>query len=713
MLPLRLLTCIVIAILPSCANDRDAWTMYKADDASSSYAPLEQIDTANISRLEIAWTFHPDDAIDGARMGGSQCNPIVIDDVMYVASSQRTIFALNASTGEKIWAYDPYNGKRGGGSFRGVTYWEDGKDRRILFTAADNLFALDALTGKPIMQFGDSGKVSMNIGMRDDAAQISIKPTSPGIIYDNLFIIGNEVSELYGAQPGYIRAYDVVTGKLEWTFHTIPLPGEFGYETWPAEAYKYAGGANSWGGMSVDKDRGLVFLSTGSPSYDFYGADRKGINLFGNCIIALEAKTGKRRWHYQTVHHDLWDYDLPAPPNLVTLTKDGKKIDAVAQTSKTGFLYVLDRETGEPVFPIEERKVPQTDVPGEESWPTQPFVLKPAPYARQSITADDLSNFSQEANDSMKRFFQSLRYDGLFTPPSVKGTLNVPGTIGGAEWGGAAYDPETSVIYLKSNEAPEVSRLTKIDNAANAPAATGKTIYTTYCASCHKENREGEEPLYPSLRGLSKKMNEQQALQKIRTGGGKMPPFAAVIKGNEKQLIDFLFDKRTQKDFDLAEIESNIKANTAKKVSSDSSLIYLNTVAYALLKDPDGKPFVKAPWATLNAINLNTGEYEWRVPAGNIEEWQEKEAPRTGATGSPGPIVTKGGLIFLGGGRNRKFEAYDKRDGNLLWEITLPGIASSTPSTYMSKGKQFIAVSVGASSDHPAGSIITFALKDK
>jgi len=693
-----------------CTNGhRTGWTMYKADEASSSYAALDQINSSNVSQLQIAWTFNPNDVVGKGRMGGSQCNPIVVDDIMYVASSQRTIFALDAATGEKIWSFDPYNGKRGGGSFRGVTYWEDGGDRRILFTASDRLYALNAENGLPAAGFGDSGSVSMNPGLRDDPALLSIKPTSPGIIYEDLIIMGNEVSELYGAQPGYIRAYNVRNGKLQWTFHTIPLPGEFGYDTWPPEAYRYAGGANSWGGMSIDKKRGMVFLSTGSPSYDFYGADRKGINLFGNCVIALDAATGKRVWHYQTVHHDLWDYDLPAPPNLVTIKRDGKIIDAVAQTSKIGFLYVLDRETGEPLFPVEERKVPASDVPGEETWPTQPFPLKPAPYARQHMTADDLSDFSKQSNDSLRQFFQSLKYDGLFTPPSTKGSLNVPGTIGGSEWGGAAYDPETSVIYLKSNEAPELDRLVKIDNSTTNAAANGKTVYMKYCVSCHKENRQGEEPLYPSLLGLRNRMTEDQALQRIKKGAGKMPPFEFAIRGNEQAIIDFLFE-RSRSNAELEEIKNNQLATANKQTTHDTSLMYLNVAAYALLKDNAGRPFVKPPWATLNAIDLNTGDYLWRVPAGNIPEWQAPGAARTGATGSPGPIVTKGGLVFLGGARNRTFEAYDKKTGALLWEIKLPGIASSTPASYMCKGKQYIVVSVGSSEDNPGGSVVAFSL---
>ena len=706
-----------------CENHERTWSVYKADAKSSSYSVLKEINTENVHQLDVAWVFNPADAVEGSRFAASQCNPIIIDDVMYVASARRRIYAINAADGKQIWSFDPFDGGPGGGSFRGVTYWEDGDDQRILFTAGDNLFALNARTGKPILAFGQNGKVSMNIGIRDDPKKISIKPTSPGIVYKDLLIIGNEVSELYGAQPGYVRAYNIRNGKLEWTFHTVPKPGELGYDTWPKDAWKYAGGANCWGGLSVDEERGMVFFGTGSPSYDFYGFDRIGKNLFGNCVVALDAKTGKHIWHFQTVHHDLWDYDLPAPPNLVTVKRDGKEIDAVAQTSKVGFLYVLNRETGEPLFPIEERPVPASDVPGEQAWPTQPFPLKPKPYCRQFLTIDDLSDFSPRSRDSLVKLFKSLRYDGLFTPPSVKGTLNFPGTIGGSEWGGAAYDPATHIIYLKSNESPEIDLLQKIDPAVTSSKASlhddGKKIYNTYCASCHKADRTGDEPLYPSLIDLKKRMSETDVLNKIRDGSGKMPSFASILKGHEDGMIAYLFEKTDkrllQSDRDLSEIRNNRSSNIEvkdEKAKADTSVIYLNVSAYAQLKDSEGRPAIKPPWGTLNAINLNSGEYVWTIPVGNHPELQKKGGPVTGSTGSPGPIVTRGGLVFLGGSRDRSFQAFDKATGKLLWEKTLPGFASSTPCTYRSKGKQYIAVSVSGSKEIPSGFIMAFALPD-
>lgn len=710
-------------LFASCENHERTWSVYKADLHSSSYSILKQIDTQNVHQLKLAWTFNPADAAEGSRFGASQCNPIIIDGVMFVASARRRIYAINAANGSQIWSFDPFDGGPGGGSFRGVTYWEDGNDKRILFTAGDNLFALSAETGKLIPGFGDKGRVSMNVGIRDDPKKISIKPTSPGIVYKNLLIIGNEVSELYGAQPGYIRAYNIRTGKLEWTFHTVPKPGETGYDTWPKDAWKYAGGANCWGGLSMDEKRGMVFFGTGSPSYDFYGYDRIGKNLFGNCVVALDAKTGKLIWYFQTIHHDLWDYDLPAPPNLVTVVKDGKTIDAVAQTSKVGFLYVLNRETGESLFPMEERPVPASDVPGEQAWPTQPFPLKPKPYCRQYLTIEDLSDFSPSSHDSLVKLFKSLRYDGLFTPPSLRGSLNFPGTIGGSEWGGAAYDPATHIIYLKSNESPEIDLLQKIDPAVTSSNVSlhedGKRIYSTYCASCHKPDRTGDEPVYPSLIDLKKRMSESAVLNIIRDGSGKMPSFSSVLKGHEDGMIAYLFEKTDKRllgaERDLSEIRNNRLSNIEVKSQAqaqDTTTIYLNVSAYAQLKDSEGRPAIKPPWGTLNAINLNTGEYEWKIPVGNHPELQKKGEPITGSTGSPGPIVTRGGLVFLGGSRDRKFQAFSKSTGKLLWETTLPGFASSTPCTYKSDGKQFIAVSVAGSKESPAGLIMAFALPD-
>lgn len=697
-------------------NEGRTWSVYKADQKSTSYSLLHQINAENVSNLQLAWTFNPQDARSGQRFGNAECNPIVVDGIMYATSARHRLYAIDAASGILRWSYDPFDGGEGGGIYRGVAYWEDGDDKRILYTAGDNLFAQNAVTGELITSFGENGRVSMNIGLRGDPEAISVIPTSPGIVYKDLLILGAEVSELFGAEPGYIRAYNVRTGKLVWTFHTIPHPGEPGYETWPPDAWKYVGGVNCWAGMSLDVERGMVFVPLGSPSYDFYGADRKGANLYGNSVVALNAATGEYIWHFQTVHHDLWDYDLPAPPNLVTIDRDGRKIDAVAQTTKTGFLFVLDRETGEPLFPVEERPVPPSRLPGEEAWPTQPFPLKPLPYSKQSMTKDDLTSYSPGSYDSLLKKFNSLRYEGLFTPPDTSGTLMLPGTRGGSNWGGAAFDPMTRLLYVKSSDSPEINHMERVlpENMASTQSLTsqGRAIYRKYCATCHGRDRNGDEPTNPSLRNIHTKMTRDEALARIMQGSGRMPSFSAILKGREEAIITFLFEEDGKRpsamEADLLEIHNNQQSTEVHKMPS--SKLYLNVTPFSHWYDPNGKPAIKPPWGMLNAIDLNTGEYAWRVPIGNIPELQEPGAPETGMEGYGGPIVTAGGLVFIGGTRDRKFRAYDKSTGRLLWDTVLPGVANATPCTYMAGGKQYVAVSVSGHPENPSGQIVAFAL---
>ena len=702
------------------SNLERTWSVYKADAEGTGYSVLSQINTQNILQLELAWTHKFSDAPQGSRGGSSESNPIIIDGVMYTMSARHRVYALDASTGEQIWSFDPFNGEAGGGVGRGVTYWEEGSDKRILFTGGDNLFALNAETGILIESFGDKGKVSMNKGMRGDPNKISVIPTSPGVVFKDLLIIGNEVSELYGAEPGHIRAYNILSGKLEWTFHTVPQPGELGYDSWPKEAWKYVGGANNWGGMSLDEERGMVFFGTGSPTYDYYGKDRIGMNLFGNSVVALDAGTGKYRWHFQTVHHDLWDYDLPAAPNLITVVHNGKKIDAVAQTSKLGYIYTFNRDTGEPLFPIEERPVPSSDIPGEQAWPTQPFPVKPAPYARQTITKDDISFYTQSSYDSLMNRFNAFRYEGPFTPPSIQGTFMLPGSRGGSSWGGGSVDPQKGIIYVKSNDSPEIATMKKVveNETSNLSAFNqGKALYNTYCVSCHMPDKNGDEQGNPSLLAIETRMSREDALNKIKRGGGKMPSFASVISGKEEAIISFLFDKEsaarpTREQSFLKEIQENESANKAG-ISTPQDDKYLNLTAYGQFTDANRRPGIKPPWGQLHAINLNTGEYEWSITLGNQPEGQTPGGPETGASGSAGPLVTRGGLLFIGSTRDRKFRAFDQKTGKKLWEYTLPGIANANPSTYWSKGKQYIAISVSGDAANPAGYVLSFALPGK
>lgn len=607
-------------------NQDRIWSVYKADENSSNYSPLRQITTSNVSQLRLAWTFTMQDRPAGSQPGTSQCNPIIVDGVMYASSSNQWAYAVDAATGKQVWSFDPIDGKQGGEVNRGLTYWENGDDKRILMSANNFLIALNAKTGKPISTFGENGKVDLKIGLRDAGKDFIATLTTPGIIYKNLLITGCRVPDTYGAQPGYIRAYDCTTGKLVWTFHTIPNPGEPGYETWPPDAYKVVGGANNWAGMSIDSKRGMVFLGLGSPSYDFYAEDRKGTNLYGNCVLALDAATGKHIWHFQTVHHDLWDYDISAPPALVTINDNGKKTDAVAQITKQGFVFVFNRETGESLFPIEERKFPASDLPGEVAWPTQPIPLKPKPFARQWITEADLTNYSAADHDSLVKKFRSMRYEGLYTPPDLKGTLMLPGTRGGGEWGGAAFDPATNLFYIKSNDAPDLITL---------------------------------------KRGTKKEASTEQT--------APISQFETV-------------DRHARPDQ------------------------WVNVTGYKTWKDPSGNPAITPPWGTLNALNLATGEYEWQIPLGNDSLRQQKGAPETGQEGNAGPIVTAGGVIFISGTEDNKLRALDKATGKHIWQTALPARANATACTYQVNGKQYVALSVGGTTENPSGFIMAFAL---
>ena len=429
------------------------WPSYLGGPGSSQYSSLGQINKQNVAQLQIAWEYRTGDARRG---GGSQiqCNPIVIDGVLYATSPALKVFALDAATGEERWSFDPYadGGRVGASVNRGVAYWSDGPEERILSTAGLFLYALDAKTGSPSRGFGQDGRVDLRNGLGRDASRLSVSANTPGIVYEDLLILGARVSEGLPAAPGHIRAYDVRTGSIEWIFHTIPQPGELGYDTWPEDAYTRTGGVNAWAGMSIDRERGIVYAPTGSAAYDFYGGDRAGANLFANSLLALDAKTGKRIWHFQAVHHDIWDRDLPAPPNLVKLKKAGREIDAVAQITKSGHVFIFDRATGEPFFPIDEKPYPPSEIPGEETWPTQPLPAKPPAFARQRLTEDGVTNISEESRAFALERLRRSKSDGQFIPPSREGTIIFPSYDGGGEWGGAAVDPRTGIMYVNSSE---------------------------------------------------------------------------------------------------------------------------------------------------------------------------------------------------------------------------------------------------------------------
>ena len=679
------LFCLFFTLFIGCNIDKNQyedWKIYRGGAEGNSYSSLDQINVNNVTKLKVAWTFHTGDK--GATI---ECNPIVIDGVMYITSPALKVMALNAATGKLIWKFDPFAKRNAKGVNRGVTYWQDGKDKRIYFAAEHNLYALNAETGILVASFGNKGVVDLRVGLNRNPNKISVIMSSPGIIYKNYLIVGSAVSESEGAAPGYVRAYDTKSGDIVWTFHTIPQPGEFGYDTWDdPDAWEKIGGANAWAGLTLDTKRGWVFLATGSCAPDFYGRSRRGKNLFANSVIAVNASTGKMVWYYQTVHHDLWDYDLPTPPNLVTINHEGRKIEAVAQVTKTGNVFVLDRETGKPLFPVEERKVPSSDVDGEVAWPTQPFPLMPPAFARQGLTENDLPNISSEAKVYAIEKLKNVRNEGIFTPPSLKGTIELPGTRGGAEWSGASFDIETGILYVNANEIPNIPTLKKIEinvNHQNSTFILGESLYNTNCAGCHGTDRKGQS-LYPPLINIANKLSHLGILNIVTNGKGQMPPFPNLDKTEKGAIIDYLFGR---KGFIIDE--------NRDKTSRDSILINYVIDGYAQFRDKEGYPAIKPPWGTLNAINLNTGEILWKVPLGEFAELSRRGIPPTGTQNFGGTLVTAGGLVFVGASKDEKFRAFDKITGKIVWESLLPAGGYATPATYQINGKQYIVIAAG------------------
>ena len=680
----------------SCHHQNREWKVSRGNPESNCYSGLDQINTKNVQDLQVAWTFHTGDTGESI-----QCNPIVVDGIMYVTSPALKVIALKASNGEMLWKFDPFKGEKAIDVNRGVTYWQDGKDKRILFTAGYKLYALNAETGQIISSFGNKGTVDLREGLERTPDKIFVTVTSPGIIFNDLLIIGSRVSEAEGAAPGHVRAFNVLTGKEAWVFHTIPQPGEFGYDTWEKNAWKNIGGANSWSGLSLDKKRGMVFFATGSCAPDFFGGDRKGQNLFANSVIALKAENGKRVWHYQIVHHDLWDYDLPAPPVLVTVNHDGKKIDAVAQLTKTGNVFVFDRVTGKPLFNVEERKVPVSNIIGEESWPTQPYPLKPLPFVRQKYTEEDITDISPEARTYVKGRLKNVRNEGIFTPSSEQGSLIFPGFRGGAEWNGGSFDPVTGMLYINANEIPNISSLTKVE--VDKGVELGVSLYNLNCATCHGFDRKGQDQ-FPALRNIDKKMSTSEILDRIKNGKGQMPAFPNLANQQAKAIVAYLFKE-----------ENGKRIKTDGKIIEDSSgkaFRYAHS-GYGQFLDQEGYPAVKPPWGTLNAINLNTGELSWKIPLGEYDALTKRGIPPTGTQNFGGTIVTAGGLIFVGATKDEKFRAIDKNTGKILWETKLPAGGYATPSTYEVNGKQYVVIAAGGGgkNDTKKGdSYVVFAL---
>ncbi|QRR00505.1 outer membrane protein assembly factor BamB family protein [Dyadobacter sandarakinus] len=660
-------------------NSGKNWAEYLGGPGRNHYSTLSQINTGNVQKLKVAWTYAMPDS------GQTQVNPLIVDGVLYGVTSGVQAFALDAATGRELWMFGDKS-KVGSNTSRGLTYWTDGREKVIFHSMGPYLYALDARTGKIMERFGDHGRIDLHTGLPDIAQDKYMVSNTPGTIFEDLIIMPLRLSEESDAAPGDLRAFNVRTGKLEWTFHTIPYPGEFGYETFPPDAYQntYTGGANNWAGMAIDRKSGILFVPTGSAGYDFYGGKRKGANLFANCLLAIDARTGKRIWHYQTMHHDIWDRDLPAPPNLITVKKNGKTLEAVAQVSKQGYVFVFERKTGKPVYPIKEVNAPLDALPGEFPWPTQPVPAQPAPFARQAytLTEKDISPYAPD-RDSLRAKFSTYRRE-LFAAPSREGTVIMPGFDGGAEWGGAAADPDRGILYVNSNEMAWILTMKDTPKASDLAALTpGQKVYSTYCTTCHGPERKGNAKSgYPSLLGIGQRRDHAYVSQLLTTGKGMMPGFTMLSAGEKAALIAFLFEEeKTEPGSDLP--------------ASRKTFLPYQSTGYNKFLDANGLPAIAPPWGTLNAINLNTGEYLWKIPFGEIESLRNKGIPVTGSENYGGPVVTAGGLLFIAATRDGKFHAYDKKTGKLLWETQLPAAGFATPSTYEVNGKQYVVIACG------------------
>ncbi len=692
--PLLLVASVISisAIATAQGHPYTTWQEYEGGPKASDYSALAQINRSNVNQLQVAWKYGTGD--DNAYA----FNPLIAGNLMIVMARNSSIVALDASTGKEVWTYrDPKAPQRT--AARGISYWEskDGKKQRLLFPVGYYLEEIDARTGQLVSSFGEQGKVDMRVGLSRDPNSIRrIASGSPGVIFENLIVEGSSTGEDYGSPPGDVRAYDVQSGALTWTFHMVPHPGEVGYGTWPPNAWKYAGGADAWGGMAVDPKRGIVYIPTAAPKNEFYGGDRVGDNLFSDCLVALNARTGNLIWYYQLVHHDIWDFDASATPQLVTVTHNGRKIDVVAEASKTGFLYVFDCETGKPLWPIDERKVPPSHVPEEVAAPTQPFPTAPPPFARQSFTADDVDPYVLSAADqaAWKKRVEKAVNLGLFTPPAETETVEMPGNRGGANVGMSAADPAKGMVYVLSADLPGILKMERQRPPSLfaiphnlPPAQTGRAIYQEFCQRCHGPDRQGAPPSIPSLVNARVQLGPKVIASVVANGMGNMPAFSDLTGTLLDDLIEYL--RHPEEAPAPIPMQRNVYSANASPYPTgvEAPITNFYYTPYGLVPEA-----IKPPWSTITAYDLNKGTIQWQIPFGKAP--QAPDAPESSIMEPRNGMVVTGGLIFAATLDEGKLRAYDTSTGQVLWSTDLPAASEGTPAVYEEQGREYVVLSV-------------------